>query len=661
MRRKAPSEDDGTSGERQLHLAENLYKALAFVLTEISAILRFIWRSPHHFDAFIHWLDQLDPSRALASWGFAPVQTFNGRERRLQGKGRLLAADDRPSDTWTDVHRDGRHAASSKRIGVVEIEVLQAGGWTRAMMGDAFSAEDVFVMVVCDGCVGVTCTKDDCVAPAWGSQERRAFRLPVYDAAATLSLACFNERTKEDWPIGRCAVALRSFAPNTVYDCWLPLVLADTAGEKLANQARALVASAPLATQASMHQTQAESRGSIHVRFKVDWTDGGVSACRSALADVLYAPVRAPVATPATLSGQRVRENVRFALFGEGGCPSDALNEPFATQKIRGHAREAVADVLNAVASAHAALLALIRYERPLRSLLALCAWASCVRRPVRSIAWVGVFSGLALRDALVGDAQAPAVARPSLSFGRWFRALIGLVPRLPVKRDDEKTRRAYARGVARKVVSKRILNELRQHHADEAEEEAEEKRLEEDAKGLERERPMKAFWSFNPLAPLLLPIQRFLLSIARRQRALKAVCSGRDDPVATATLALACFLGALGLFVYTELVHPWVVWILIQAETVLIYALHAVGLLVLGPQNYVLSRLRRRLRRRRHVKLAMTSVPASGSAMAWRTRLEPVGAAHTPSPRPFTCAGGSRAPGRRPRAACSGSGARAK
>ena len=238
---------------------------------------------------------------------------------------------------------------------------------------------------------------------------------------------------------------------------------------------------------------------------------------------------------------------------------------------------------------------------------------------------------------------------------------MIGLVPRLPVKRDDEKTRRAYARGVARKVVSKRILNELRQHHADEAEEEAEEKRLEEDAKGLERERPMKAFWSFNPLAPLLLPIQRFLLSIARRQRALKAVCSGRDDPVATATLALACFLGALGLFVYTELVHPWVVWILIQAETVLIYALHAVGLLVLGPQNYVLSRLRRRLRRRRHVKLAMTSVPASGSAMAWRTRLEPVGAAHTPSPRPFTCAGGSRAPGRRPRAACSGSGARAK
>ena len=46
----------------------------------------------------------------------------------------------------------------------------------------------------------------------------------------------------EDWPIGRCAVALRAFAPNTLYDCWLPLVLSDTAGEKLANSCRALVA-----------------------------------------------------------------------------------------------------------------------------------------------------------------------------------------------------------------------------------------------------------------------------------------------------------------------------------------------------------------------------------------------------------------------------------
>ena len=71
--------------ERKLHLAENLWKALVFVFAEIKAVARFIWRSPHHFDAFIHWLDTLDPSRALASWGFAPADVTLGRERRFQG------------------------------------------------------------------------------------------------------------------------------------------------------------------------------------------------------------------------------------------------------------------------------------------------------------------------------------------------------------------------------------------------------------------------------------------------------------------------------------------------------------------------------------------------------------------------------------------------
>ena len=179
-----------------------------FVFAEVKAVARFIWRSPHHFDSFIHWLDQLDPSRALASWGFAPADVTLGRERRFQRAGVSLPADEQPSETWNDVHRDGRHAASTKRIGLLHIEILQAGGWTRANMGDAFSAEDVFVMVVSDGCVAVTSTKYDCVAPAWKADERRAFRIPVNDGAATLSLACFNERKREDRAIGtvsRCA------------------------------------------------------------------------------------------------------------------------------------------------------------------------------------------------------------------------------------------------------------------------------------------------------------------------------------------------------------------------------------------------------------------------------------------------------------------------
>ena len=37
-------------------------------------------------------------------------------------------------------------------------------------------------------------------------------------------------------------------------------------------------------------------------------------------------------------------------------------------------------------------------------------------------------------------------------------------------------------------------------------------------------------FWSFNPWR-LTVPVQRVLLSIARRQRALKAVCNGGTTP----------------------------------------------------------------------------------------------------------------------------------
>ena len=87
----------------------------------------------------------------------------------------------------------------------------------------------------------------------------------------------------------------------------------------------------------------------------------------------------------------------------------------------------------------------------------------------------------------------------------------------------------------------------------------------------------------------------------------MKAVCNGRDDPVATATVAFAFFLTGLGVFIYTELIHPLVMWSLVQVEHLVVYALHLVGFLLYGPQNYVLSRLRRRLRHKRHVKIAMT------------------------------------------------------
>ena len=122
--------------------------------------------------------------------------------------------------------------------------------------------------------------------------------------------------------------------------------------------------------------------------------------------------------------------------------------------------------------------------------------------------------------------------------------------------------------------------------HKEEVEEEGEEeqKKMELEKVAAEAIGPMKSFWSFNPLAPLLLPVQRVLLSIARRQRALKAVCNGRDDPVATATVAFAFFLTGLTVFIYTELIHPLVMWSLVQVEHLVVYALHLIGIMLYGP-----------------------------------------------------------------------------
>ena len=47
----------------------------------------------------------------------------------------------------------------------------------------------------------------------------------------------------------------------------------------------------------------------------------------------------------ATKGGKALRENVRFAMYGEGACPHDAVNEPFSIARVSDHAHELV-DVL---------------------------------------------------------------------------------------------------------------------------------------------------------------------------------------------------------------------------------------------------------------------------------------------------------------------------
>ena len=102
-----------------------------------------------------------------------------------------------------------------------------------------------------------------------------------------------------------------------------------------------------------------------------------------------------------------LRENVRFAMYGEGGCPVNPHNEPFSTKRLSDHVGE-LTRLAGAACSRHAVrLVALIAYTRPFRSVLALIAWCTSVASPARIPGWFMLFAFLDLMDAL-GGARLP-------------------------------------------------------------------------------------------------------------------------------------------------------------------------------------------------------------------------------------------------------------
>ena len=154
-----------------------------------------------------------------------------------------------------------------------------------------------------------------------------AFRFRIVDPAATLYVAIFDDDPnplQSDDPIGRCAVGLRSLAPNAAYDAWFPLVFAATEGEALANAGRALVADEPLATAATNaagKHTQKDSRGAVRLRVKVTWDDGGTTMAKSALTDLLGEAKPQCVTFPATKGG---RGHVRLSSRSTSRSPLGA-------------------------------------------------------------------------------------------------------------------------------------------------------------------------------------------------------------------------------------------------------------------------------------------------------------------------------------------------
>eukprot|EP00629_Pelagomonadales_sp_RCC1024_P006352 CAMPEP_0119263948 /NCGR_PEP_ID=MMETSP1329-20130426/3194_1 /TAXON_ID=114041 /ORGANISM="Genus nov. species nov., Strain RCC1024" /LENGTH=245 /DNA_ID=CAMNT_0007263687 /DNA_START=44 /DNA_END=778 /DNA_ORIENTATION=+ len=234
-----------------------------------------------YVDGFIKKIDGLDPTKAIPKLGSMKL----GKKDRASSRDKEENIDEAPSATVERVVVEAKHRPE-KPVGTVTVEVLAAGGWARAGMGDSFSSEDVFALVVCDGGVARTDVKPDARVPIWASTERRAFAFDVADPSATLYCALLDEDSdpfSEDDPIGRCAVALRALAPDTTYDAWLPLALRGSEGEAVATATRALVAHKKLAVAASKHELQKASRGAVRLRVRVSWKDGGTAAARSAL------------------------------------------------------------------------------------------------------------------------------------------------------------------------------------------------------------------------------------------------------------------------------------------------------------------------------------------------------------------------------------------
>ena len=539
------------------------------------------------------WMATVDAIRpSVPTFGLKYLKRKLAQPFKREAK--FATPDPRPSRDFLDASVDARHR-SGPVVATVDVEVLAAGGWCREGVGDALSAEDCFAILVVDGAVARTSTVPNQKVPCWGRDDRRAFRIDVCDPGATLFVGVYDEDPNPldpDDKIGRCAVSLRALAPNALYDAWFPLTLRGDEGEALAAAARALVVDRPMATASEFDATQAKSRGAVRLRLKVAWRDDAACA-RSVLRD-LAKPRETFVRTPQTPSGDHLRENVRFAMYGRGGCPADPCNEPFSSHALADHADELIDLVASAIARVAREVKDLTTYARPLRSLTALVAWLSCVANAGRVAGWVLCFVAWDLIDAL--GAAGPAVARPQLPFTNWLRAALGLGFGLAPREAAPDV--AFALGAARAAAEESLVDAWRKkrYEASLAVVDRGEETTEHDSRHVEGE-PMKRFRSLHPLAGWLRPVQKGLLAALRPLRVAKAVWGGRDDPVANATVAFVALVLAAASFLYSELAHGYVVVLLAKLWTASCYA---AGVALFGPQNVVFERIRARARTRR-------------------------------------------------------------
>ena len=107
-------------------------------------------------------------------------------------------------------------------LGELQIEVLQAEDLPSARFG--LGRIDPYALILHERMSARTSTVWNNDHPKWSAlSSARGFRLPITSPYSSVFVAVQDDNHVQDEPLGRIAIHLGSYRPNTEYDCWFSL------------------------------------------------------------------------------------------------------------------------------------------------------------------------------------------------------------------------------------------------------------------------------------------------------------------------------------------------------------------------------------------------------------------------------------------------------